>query len=173
MEARPRVVNFGLEALDGVDSKEFHRRPPVEVCELNEGCIQGRNASCLRRDHRRETPTKRGAGRTRLGVVLPHSQVAAFPASARRCRPHRLSRFASREWLSLLAESSKLCETAKDASVRKRRRGAPTDEARRALEGAVVAPGTFATLTELTNPVRRPPRPRDPVPPEILGLEPE
>ena len=87
MEARPRVVNFGLEALDGVDSKEFHRRPPVEVCELNEGCIQGRNASCLRRDHRRETPTKHGAGRTRLEVVLPHFQVAAFPASARRCRP--------------------------------------------------------------------------------------
>ena len=45
--------------------------------------------------------------------------------------------------------------------------------ARRALEGAVFAPGTLATLAELTNPVRRPPRPRDPVPPEILGLEPE
>ena len=90
MEAGPRVVNFGLEALDGVDlSEEFHRRPHVEVCEWNEGCIQGRNASWFRRDHRREAPTKRGAGGTRLGVVLPHSQVAVFPASARRCRPQK------------------------------------------------------------------------------------
>ena len=45
--------------------------------------------------------------------------------------------------------------------------------ARRAFESAVVAPGTLATLAELTNPVRRPPRPRDPVPAEILGFEPE
>ena len=37
----------------------------------------------------------------------------------------RLSRFASGEWLSLLAESSKLSEAAQDASVRKReKRGA-------------------------------------------------
>ena len=42
--------------------------------------------------------------------------------------------------------------------------------ARRAFEGAVVAPGTLATLAELTNPVRRPPRPRDPVPPENFGV---
>ena len=73
--------------------------------------------------------------------------------------------------MSLLAESSKLSKTAKDASVRKRRRGATTDEARavraeqlasfgelsaarRALEGAAVAPGTLAALAELTNPGR-------------------
>ena len=96
----------------------------------------------------------------------------------------------SGEWLFFLTKSRKLSEAAEDASVRKRRRGAPTDEARavraeqlaslgelsaprRALEGAVLAPGTLATLAELTNPVRRPPRPRDPVPPETLGLEPE
>ena len=102
---------------------------------------------------------------------------------------NRLSRFASGEWSSLLAESSKLSEVAKEASVRKRRRGAPSDDAkavraeqlaslgelsaaRHALEGAVMAPGTLATLAELTNPVRRPPRPRDPVPVAILEMEP-
>ena len=102
----------------------------------------------------------------------------------------RLRRFAAGEWLSLLAESSKLAEVAKEASVRKRRRGSPSDEAkavraeqlaslgelsaaRRALEGAVMAPGTLATLSELTNPIRRPPRPRDPVPVEILEMEPD
>ena len=96
----------------------------------------------------------------------------------------RLRRFAAGDWLSLLAESSKLAEVAKEASVRKRRRGSPSDEAkavraeqlaslgelsaaRRALEGAVLAPGT------LTNPVRRPPRPRDFVPLEILEMEPD
>ena len=42
----------------------------------------------------------------------------------------RLSRFASGELLFLLPESSKLSEAAKDASVRKRGRGAPSDEAR-------------------------------------------
>ena len=83
-----------------------------------------------------------------------------------------------------------MAEVAKEASVRKRRRGSSSDEAkavraeqlaslgelsaaRRALEGAVLAPGTLATLAELTNPVRRPPRPRDPVPVEILEMEPD
>ena len=67
----------------------------------------------------------------------------------------------------MLAESSKLSEAAKDASVRKRGKGAPNDEARAmraeqltslgelfaargALESAVVAPGTLATLAEST-----------------------
>ena len=85
----------------------------------------------------------------------------------------------------MLAECRNLAEVAKEASVRKRRRGSPSDEAkvvhaeqlaslgelsaaRRALEGAVMAPDTLDTLAELTNPVRRPPRPRDPVPVEIL-----
>ena len=36
--------------------------------------------------------------------------------------------------------------------------------ARRALEGAEIAPGTLATLAELTNPDRRPARPREVVP---------
>ena len=91
--------------------------------------------------------------------------------------------------MSLLAESNKLAEVAKEASVRKRRRGSPSDEAkavraeqlaslgelsaaRRALEGAMMAPGTLATWAELTNPVRRPPWPRDPVLVEILEMEP-
>ena len=43
--------------------------------------------------------------------------------------------------------------------------------ARRALEGAVMAPDTLGTLAELTNPVRRPPRPRDPVPVEMELVE--
>ena len=75
MEARPRFANFGLEALDGVDlSEEFHKRP---------------HAICFGRDYRRETPTKRGAGGTRLEVVLPHSKIIALPTSARRYCPQR------------------------------------------------------------------------------------
>ena len=70
---------------------------------------------------------------------------------------------------------SMLAEVAKEASVRKRRRGSPSDEkAVRAeqfaslgelqsapLKGAVMAAGTLATLAKLTNPVRRPPCPKD------------
>ena len=87
MEARPRIVNIGLEALDGVDlSEEFHRRPTHDdVCAIHsEGCIQGRNARCSGRDHRTEAPTQRGEGGKRMEVVLLDSLVVAFQASARR-----------------------------------------------------------------------------------------
>ena len=95
--------------------------------------MQGRDASCFGRDHRREAPTKRVAGGMRVEVVLPHSEVVVLPTSARRRRPQKQVGGEVESVcikLSLLAESSKLSEVAKDASVRKRGRGAPSDEAR-------------------------------------------
>ena len=44
--------------------------------------------------------------------------------------------------------------------------------ARVALEGAQVAPGTMATLRELTNPERRPPRPRQQLSEEVIQSSP-
>ena len=44
--------------------------------------------------------------------------------------------------------------------------------ARQALEGDAVAPGTLRTLASLTNPVRRPPLPREPLPNELSTFEP-
>ena len=44
--------------------------------------------------------------------------------------------------------------------------------ARQALEGDAVAPGTLRTLASLTNPERRPPLPREPLPNELSTFEP-
>ena len=44
---------------------------------------------------------------------------------------------------------------------------------RQALESARVAPGTLATLVELTNQQRRPPLPRDPLPADLANAMPE
>ena len=41
--------------------------------------------------------------------------------------------------------------------------------ARQALEGAALAPGNEATLRQLTDASRRPPQPREPIPPEVLN----
>ena len=38
-----------------------------------------------------------------------------------------------------------------------------------ALEGAALAPGNSATLDQLKDPVRRPPRPREPLPDEVIS----
>ena len=44
---------------------------------------------------------------------------------------------------------------------------------RQALESARVAPGTLATLAELTNQQRRPPLPRDPLPAGLANAMPQ
>ena len=44
--------------------------------------------------------------------------------------------------------------------------------ARQALEGDSVAPGTQATLDKLQDVQRRPPQPREAMPPEIMGFQP-
>ena len=72
-----------------------------------------------------------------MEVVLPHSWVVVFQASARRWS---LQKPVGRPVASFC------------------------------IRRVVVL---FDRKQKLTNPVRRPPRPRDPLPPEILGLEPE
>ena len=44
---------------------------------------------------------------------------------------------------------------------------------RQALEGAELAPGTLATLAALTDPDRRPPEPREPLPPQLVNHRPQ
>ena len=44
--------------------------------------------------------------------------------------------------------------------------------ARQALEGASLAPGTEATLTKLTDECKRPSRPREPLPREVVDHTP-
>ena len=101
----------------------------------------------------------------------------------------RANRFAEGQWLSLLVESNKVASDGSTGATRRRRHN-PSDEtkalraerlaslgelsaARQALEGAEIAPGTLATLAELTNPDRRPARPREVVLPNLMRLQPD
>ena len=198
-EARPRIVTIGLEALDGVDlSEEFHQRPhtmrsvPFTMRGAYRGAMQGALDEIIEGRHRRNV-VKEERG-WKLFFLIPGLLLfkpARGGGVSRNQLEDRLRRFASGEWLSLLTESRKFSPK----PLKMHRSGKGGEErpltslercvqsswlslgelsaARRALEGTVLAPGTLATLAELTNPVRRPPRPRDPLPPEILGLEPE
>ena len=93
----------------------------------------------------------------------------------------RVNQFAAGEWLSLLMESNSV---ASNGSTRRRRRN--PDEETKALRAerlalgelsaarqAEIAPGNLATLAELTNPDRRPARPREVVPPNLMRFQPD
>ena len=91
---------------------------------------------------------------------------------------------------ALIQFAQDVSEVASGAMVRRRRRRASDDIERRAarahvfvqmgelssgraaLEAAEVAPGSQGTLQQLQNPVRRPPRPREPIPAHLLEHHP-
>ena len=86
MEARPRILNIGLEALDGVDSsEEFHQRPhtmtsvPFTMRGAYRGAMQGALDEIIEgRQRRNVVKEERG---WKLFFLIP---VVAFQASARR-----------------------------------------------------------------------------------------
>ena len=98
----------------------------------------------------------------------------------------RFRQFQSGDWTSLLLETAAVSEEAHSRSVRRRRRDTKDNEAKRvawamarvqlgelsaarqALEEAAVAPGTLATLAELTNRGFRPRVPRQPINEDIM-----
>ena len=102
----------------------------------------------------------------------------------------RFRQFQSGDWTSLLLETAAVSAEAHSRSVRRRRRDTNDNEAKRvaramarvqlgelsaarqALGGAEVAPGTLATLAELTNPERRPQVPRQPINEDIMRMVP-
>ena len=92
----------------------------------------------------------------------------------------------------MFQSSDKRVEEASRACTRKRRRQKPEDDitrraaralalvqmgelsaGRQALEGADLAPGTMETLRELRDPVRRPARIRQPLPPQVTDHMPD
>ena len=82
MEARPRFVNLGLEALDGVDlSEEFHKRPhtmrsvPFTMRGAYRGAVQVALDAIIEGRHRR--------------VEVQEERGVALPTSARRHCPQR------------------------------------------------------------------------------------
>ena len=101
----------------------------------------------------------------------------------------RIEVFSRGEWDSLLADG--LESTSRSGQAFSRRRRVNRDDlesraaraealvqmgelssARRALEGAAIAPGNEATRAALSNPLRRPPVLRDPIPDDILNVVP-
>ena len=102
----------------------------------------------------------------------------------------RFRQFAEGQWEALIQFARDVSEVASGAMVRRRRRRASDDAERRAarahvfvqmgelssgraaLEAAEVAPGSEETLQQLQNPVRRPPRPREPIPQHLLEHNP-
>ena len=103
----------------------------------------------------------------------------------------RFDDFARGYWEKLF-QSEKCDEEASRACTRKRRRQKPEDDitrraaralalaqkgelsaGRQALEGADLAPGTMETLRELRDPVRRPARIRQPLPPQVADHMPD
>ena len=89
----------------------------------------------------------------------------------------RFTLFAQGHWLHLLRLSQEVGECRGSRRIRQARADSvelraeraqafaqlgELSSARQALEGSCLAPGNLATLRALTNPDRRPPRPRDP-----------
>ena len=117
--------------------------------------------------------------RSRRGGLIP-----------RRKLQERADKFSRGSWVDLVRDGCTAAETAKTATVRRNRRGhGDSDQraaraeklamvgelsaARQALESAELAPGNLNTLRALTNPERRPSRPREVLPPELLNRIPE
>ena len=92
---------------------------------------------------------------------------------------------------NLLLESNSIAEAGTQAAVRKRRQHVQDDISRRAaraerlallgelsagrqaLEGATIAPGNLSTLRDLTDPIRRPAAPREPLHEDLTRFVPE
>ena len=101
----------------------------------------------------------------------------------------RLAFFNEGNWQELVSCSIRMTDQSSQRLVRRgRRHNSDAVEAvravklvqlgevstgRQALESARVAPGTLATLAELTNQQRRPPLPRDPLPADLANAMPE
>ena len=133
-----------------------------------------------------DNPTRRERG-WKLFMMLPRMLLHRPPRGGLNPRHklvHRFEMFSRGEWWDLIRASA-ACEQA--AVGRRRRRRRPGDDlesraaraemlvhlgelssARQALEGAAVAPGCNQTLTMLSDPAKRPPVLRDPIPDEVL-----
>ena len=105
--------------------------------------------------------------RPRRGGLIPRKKLQ-----------ERVDKFSRGFWVELARDSGAAAESAKAVAVRRNRRGhgdadhraaraeklamvGELSAARQALESAELAPGNLSTLRSLTNPERRPARPRE------------
>ena len=124
----------------------------------------------------------------KLMLLLPHMLLHRPPRGgliAKDKLHQRFQSFVRGEWLMLLEASGRCYEEAAIARRRRRHQGDDVQKragradlkvalgelssSRQALEGGEIAPGTRATLQQLTDESKHPPRLIVPVPPEIMS----
>ena len=128
----------------------------------------------------------------KLFILLPRMLLFKPPRGGKVAKNKlldRFTKFAQGQWLELLSASAEASKSAADIRARRSRtRMDPMDQrvqraeallsmgeisaARHALEGSPVAPGSEETHNAVTDANRRPPEPRDPIPEDILQIEP-
>ena len=125
-------------------------------------------------------------------LMLPRMLLHKQPGSGQVSRAkleERMAMFSRGDWIELIG-ASQTCDERSAVTRRRSQRRANNDEAKRAaraemfvhmgelssarqaLVGEAVAPGNQATYNQLTDATRRPARPRDPLPDEILHFQP-
>ena len=107
-----------------------------------------------------------GDGRRVLLRRLQHYEQGLWPALLAAARAARAS---TRPATDLDTEA--VAECRQKAACARARRG-ELSRARQLLTAAELAPGDEATRAALTDPAKRPPQPREPIPPEVLQFQP-
>ena len=124
-----------------------------------------------------EANSGRAPFRQRVEIVLVSFSKAQRGLIGREILTRRFSLFSQAKWTELIRASERDAEEAATARRRRQRRRVDDLErwaaaGRQALEAAEIAPGTLPTLQALRDPSRRPPRPREEIPRELLEFEP-
>ena len=191
---RPDVLREAWLTLDEIDvGRIFNQR--AAVMKSVPHCLKGpfRTALKLAFEQILETEDQHQQERGwKLMMLLPRMLLHRPPGGGLIARDKLLSRvtaFSQGQW-SLLINASQSCDAKSAVSRRRsRRRANDLDQratraemlvqvgelsaARQAFEGAELAPGNQATLNAVKDPARRPPRPREALPPDLLAHTPD
>ena len=190
--------NRSFEWLAGVDLEAvFSQRP--SLMKSVPGFMRGAYRSAMRvaltkiDQGRSDGDSSRSSRGWKLFLLLPRLLLHKPPRGGqvpKKQLQRRFESFTDGDWAHLLATSIDCASRAAQASSRRSRRRdqdnlearaarvealtqmGELSAARLALEGAAVAPGTRATLAALQDPERRPTLLRDPIPPDILNVNP-
>ena len=187
------TTRAAMATLDAVDLSEvFSVRARTLKCPP--AFLKGAFRSCLRialqeaECGRAESNEVRRVRAWKLFLLLPRMLLFCSGRGGmipKKKLQERFLLFAQGEWLKLLRLSHEVAQSRARGSRRIRQNQVDSVErraeraqalaqlgelssARQALEGSCVAPGNLATLRSLTNPSRRPARPRDPLPDSVV-----
>ena len=198
IQSAPAAVRDALRFLDAVDLSEVFSRRAV-VMKSVPHCVRGPFRTAMRIILQEIVTGHQTSDAVRQERAWKAFMLLPRLLLHRPCRGGLVSRdqlkarfeaFTRGEWAPLLERSRQFAEEGAVMSHRRRRRNNRNDvqhkaaraltfvqlvelsAGRHALEGAELAPGTQATLAELTNNERRPAQPRSPILQDILRFQP-